>query len=66
MFSKLNIYLGLEANFNSKFMFSKLNIQFIEIQFTELYSTKGTVENKYSFLSSLKHETCLPIYIKPV
>ena len=30
MFSKLNIYLVLKANFNSKFMFSKLNIQFTE------------------------------------
>ena len=30
MFSKLNIYLVLKANFNSKFMFIKLNIQFTE------------------------------------
>ena len=38
MFSKLNIYLVLKANFNSKFMFSKLNIQF-----TELYSTPSFI-----------------------
>ena len=34
MFSKLSIYLVNKANFNSKLMFGKLNIQF-----TEMFST---------------------------
>ena len=44
MFSKLNIYLVLKANFNSKFMFSKMNIQFTEhsVYFTLLLAQLGT------------------------
>ena len=63
MFSKLNIYLVLKANFNSKFMFSKLNIQFTEHSVSELYSTRGLLEAKEgpAMATGLARSLCHPL-----